>query len=106
MSDFLTPPVRKWAYIVFALLGVVFGATQTAFTTAEVPAPLWLTVAFQVYLYVGGAFGLIAATNTTATKTAQRTGALANPVTIGNYPSDAQVDDLMGFEEPAARHRR
>lgn len=67
IKELLPANVRKWAYIVFALVGVGFGATQTAFVTAETPAPLWLSVAFQVYLYVGGVFGLVAATNTTET---------------------------------------
>lgn len=64
MKDLIPAQWRKPAYVVFALLGVGFGALQTGFTTAEVAAPLWLTVAFQVYLYVGGMFGLVAATNT------------------------------------------
>lgn len=64
IKEFLSPTVRRWIYIGFALIGVGFGATQTAYNTAEVEAPLWLAVAFQVYLYVGGVFGLFAASNT------------------------------------------
>ena len=56
--------LRKNLYVVFAVLGVVFGAVQTAFVSASAEAPTWLDVAFQVYLYVGGAFGLLAAKNT------------------------------------------
>lgn len=67
IKEFLSPTARRWFYVAFALIGVGFGATQTAYVTAEVSAPTWLTVAFQVYLYVGGAFGLVAASNTTKT---------------------------------------
>lgn len=69
LTGMFSPKVRKIAYVVFAVLGVAFGAVQTGFGTAGAEAPLWLDVAFQVYLYVGGAFGLIAAQNVSSGST-------------------------------------
>lgn len=63
VTELLSGPKRKAVYIVYAIIGVVFGGIQTAFTSAELESPLWLTVALSVYLYVGGAFGLLAAQN-------------------------------------------
>lgn len=90
MHDILPPTARKIAYVVFAVIGVAFGATQTGFTTAEVAAPLWLTVAFQVYLYIGGAFGLVAAANT-AKPTAQVKGADPDPETVTEVIASGEV---------------
>lgn len=63
VTELLSESKRKVLYIVYGLVGVGFGATQTAYLTAEVEAPLWLTVAFSVYMYIGVAFGLVAAQN-------------------------------------------
>lgn len=104
VGDILAPGLRRVLYIVFAVIGVVFGATQTAFVTAEVAAPIWLTVAFQVYLYVGGAFGLVAATNTT-TPTAQVVGAEGvgeEDSTVAVEPSVMYVGNLGTVAKHAA----
>lgn len=63
VTELLGESKRKIVYLVYGLIGVGFGATQTAFLTAEVEAPLWFTVALAVYSYVGVAFGLVAAQN-------------------------------------------
>lgn len=63
VTELLSESKRKVVYLVYGFIGVGLGATQTAFTTAEVATPLWLTVALGVYLYIGGAFGLVAAQN-------------------------------------------
>lgn len=55
--------VRRWVYSGFAVIGVAIGATQVGFAAAELGQPIALTVALSVYAFVGGAFGLTAATN-------------------------------------------
>lgn len=72
--DIIPPNVRKPAYAIYALLGVVIGATQVGFASAEAGQPTWLTVALAVYAFVGGALGLTAATNTDTTTPAQLPG--------------------------------
>jgi hypothetical protein len=56
--------VRKIAYAVYALTGVALGATQVGYSAAEMGQPVWLVVAMAVFGFVGGAFGLTAASNT------------------------------------------
>lgn len=57
---------RKPLYAIYALIGVIGGAIAVAY--GDTP-PEWLTVATNVYLFVGGALGLTAAANTdTVTK--------------------------------------
>lgn len=63
VTELLSESRRKVVYIIYGFIGVGLGATQTAFVTAESSTPLWLTVALSVYMYIGGAFGLVAAQN-------------------------------------------
>lgn len=59
----LPAKARKAIYVFYATLGLVFGATQVAFATAQQDQPLWLLVAFGVFGYLGTALGLVAAAN-------------------------------------------
>lgn len=63
VTELLGESKRRIVYIAYAVIGVALGATQTGFSAAEVGAPLWLVVASAVYLYIGGAFGIVAASN-------------------------------------------
>lgn len=60
----INPTVRKSFYAIFALVGVVFGAAQVGYGAAEIPSPTWLIVSLAIYAFIGGTFGLTAATNT------------------------------------------
>lgn len=64
MTDILTPAIRSKVYAVYAVLGLVLGATQVGFAAAESGQPVWLTVALAVYAFVGGALGFVAQANT------------------------------------------
>lgn len=64
MHDILTPEVRKPIYAIYAVLGLILGATQVAFSAAEAGQPVQLTVALAVYAFVGTALGFTAASNT------------------------------------------
>lgn len=57
---------RKVFYAVYAVIGVVLGATQTVYITLETGQPTWLTAALAVFSYVGIAFGVLASSNTVA----------------------------------------
>lgn len=61
--------VRKVIYGVFAILGVVIGATQVGFAAIEgAGQPEWLTVTLAVYAFLSVPVGTLALTNTPAPK--------------------------------------
>lgn len=64
MSVYIPPSVRGPLYAAFALVGLVLGAIQIAFSAAETGRPVWLTVALAVYPFVGAGIGFTAASNT------------------------------------------
>ena len=66
LHETIPPNVRRIAYAAYALLGVALGATQVGFSAAEAGQPVWLIVAMAVYGFIGGAFGITAASNTPA----------------------------------------
>lgn len=59
---------RKPIYQVFASLGLVLGATQVGFASAEVGQPTWLTVSLAVYAFLGAAGFAVAQANTDTPK--------------------------------------
>lgn len=64
-NELLPPKARKISYIVYALIGVTLGSFQAGFAAADIGSPLWLIISFAVFTYVGTAFGIVAASNTT-----------------------------------------
>ena len=44
LTDIFPPEIRSKIYWVFALLGLILGATQVGFSSAELAQPIWLTV--------------------------------------------------------------
>lgn len=64
LKDIITPKVRKPVYAVYAIIGLILGATQVGFSAAEAGQPVWLTVALAVFAFVGTALGFTAASNT------------------------------------------
>ena len=61
---FFSPTVRKVVYVTYAVLAVLFGATQVGYASADVAQPVFLDVAFDVLGYLGLVLGLTAAANT------------------------------------------
>lgn len=59
----IPPKVRQVAYLVAALAGVVLGALQVGYASADAPQPTWVDVAFDVLGYLVVALGLTAASN-------------------------------------------
>lgn len=66
LNDIIPAKYRKPTYVVYALVGVALGAIATAYGPDNVPD--WHAVTSNVYLYIGGAFGLTAAANTITKK--------------------------------------
>jgi len=66
LTDIIPASVRRRVYAVFAVLGVVIGATQVGYAAADAGQPVALTVVLAVYAFVGGALGFTAAQNTPA----------------------------------------
>lgn len=64
-SNLLPAKARKTLYAAYALVGVVIGAVQVGFASAELGQPTWLTVTLAVFAFLGGAFGFVAGSNTT-----------------------------------------
>lgn len=58
------PGIRKAVYVLFWLAGLVLGATQVGFATADAGTPDALKVALGVYAFLGGAIGFTASQNT------------------------------------------
>lgn len=63
LNEIIPAAWRKPTYLVYALIGVALGAIAQAFGGVD-NAPEWHAIVTNVYLYVGGAFGLTAAANT------------------------------------------
>ena len=63
LTDILPGHVRKYVYLVYAVLGVVLGGFQVGFLSASTEQPTWIVVALAVYGFVGTALGLTAAAN-------------------------------------------
>lgn len=82
--------VRGPIYAVYAVLGVIVGAVQVAYLAIPGDDPLWLTVTGAVYLFLGGAIGYAAATNTPAAPSAESAGFDA---AIGYTPQPADDPD-------------
>jgi hypothetical protein len=64
MSVYIPAKVRGPIYAAYAILGLVLGATQVGFASANAGQPVWLTVALAVFAFVGTGIGYTAASNT------------------------------------------
>lgn len=60
----ISPKVRSRLYLVSFLVGILLGAVQVGYQSADAGFPVWLKVALSVYAFLAGALGLTAAANT------------------------------------------
>lgn len=67
LNEIIPAKYRKPVYVVYALVGVALGAIAQAFGGGDA-VPEWHAIVTNVYLYVGGAFGLTAAANTVVSR--------------------------------------
>lgn len=56
--------VRRIIYRVFGAIGLVLGATQVGFATAELGQPVWLAVSLAIYAFLGAAGFAVSQANT------------------------------------------
>ena len=63
LTGIFTPSIRQKIYFVYALVGVVLGAIQVAYSSLQIGQPPWLVVALAVFAFIGGPLGLTAASN-------------------------------------------
>ena len=63
LADILPAQVRKIAYVVYALGVVALGVAAIILDGLDAD-PEWFDIASQVWLYLGGAVGAVAAGNT------------------------------------------
>ena len=66
LADILPAQVRKIAYVVYALGVVALGVAAIVLDGMDLDPewPEWFDIASQVWLYLGGAVGAVAAGNT------------------------------------------
>lgn len=91
LNDIIPAKYRKPIYAVYALIGVALGAIATAYGPDSVPE--WHAITSNVYLYIGGAFGLTAAANTIVHKPVPDTD------NAEEVPVDDQDDEPLHDEE-------
>lgn len=59
------PPLwRKRLYVTYGFIGLVIGAVQVGFASAQMGQPTWLNVVLAVFGFTGTALGFTAASNT------------------------------------------
>lgn len=98
LHDIIPAKYRKPTYAVYALIGVGLGAIATAYGPEHVPA--WHAIVSNVYLYVGGAFGLTAAANTIVNQRATGDEPIIEPdddndiIDTEEIEPDEELDDL------------
>ena len=92
LNDIIPAKYRKPIYVVYALVGVALGAIATAYGPDNVPD--WHAVTSNVYLYIGGAFGLTAAANTLVFKRVGNTDDAEeiDPEDFDDVPLDEEED--------------
>jgi hypothetical protein len=88
LTNVLTPAIRKTVYVVYALLGVAFGAVHVAYGQQGIKPPTVLGTIEAVVLFLGGAFGLTAASNVT------------QPDPQAEIVEDADTDEGRGPSDP------
>ena len=66
LVDFIPAEWRKPIYAIYAIIGVILGSLQIAYE----PDPSWLLTTSSIYLFIGGAIGALASSNTVTTKKA------------------------------------
>lgn len=63
-SVITNPTVRKWIYIIYAVVAFFLGAVAAGFNSIELELPQWHTIAVAVTGFVGVAVGGLAGANT------------------------------------------
>ena len=66
LKDILPAKARGWLYTIYALVVLAEGGTQVGYATAGADQPTALLVVIAITAYVGGALGLVAASNTSS----------------------------------------
>lgn len=63
LHEVVSPQIRKFVYVAYALVGFVAGAVQVGYAAAEMGQPVWFVVFWAVYGFTGTAFGFTASSN-------------------------------------------
>ena len=69
LKDIIPARARRWLYAGYAAIVLCEGASAVGYATADVAQPDWLQVVTAITVYVGGALGLVAASNTSSDST-------------------------------------
>lgn len=93
---------RDAAYLAILVAGFGLGAIQTAYLAADYSQPQWLVIAFAVYAYVSGAFGLTASQNVDrAPKPTSTSGSTLDPDPADDTiatDEDMSLDGTLDYE--------
>lgn len=63
LHEAISPKARRVLYLAYGLIGVLLGAIQVGFSSAELAQPTMVTVALAVYAFLGSSFGVTAYSN-------------------------------------------
>lgn len=105
VNTLLTAKLRKRAYVVYAFLGFLLGATQTVYWSLEMGQPKWLLAALAVYAYTGVSFGLVAGNNVDKKDSSHNTEDYHEEIPSDSVLAGAEPDAVDGdetLEEPDA----
>jgi hypothetical protein len=63
LTALFSPSIRQKIYVIYALIGVILGAIQIAYSSLQLTQPPWLVAVLAIFAFVGGPLGLTAASN-------------------------------------------
>jgi len=91
VTELMSGAARKRAYVAFAVVSGLIGASLAGFSAIAVTAPPALIFASAFFNFLGTAFGFVAAGNTTTTS--------AQPDSIDVTAALSEVDSQIQAEE-------
>lgn len=68
LHEAISPKARRILYLTYGLIGILLGAVQVGFSSAELAQPTVVTVALAVYAFLGSSFGVTAYSNVNTSK--------------------------------------
>jgi hypothetical protein len=94
LTEILPAATRRRVYAAYALLGLLLGAAQVAYTSLNLDQPEALTAALAVFAYVGVGIGATAASNTRAAASAPSEPLFLAPQSPEHPDDQDEVGDL------------
>lgn len=105
LTDILSVRERRIMYLVYALVGLIFGSIQVGYSAGESGQPGWLSVAWAVFGFVGTGLNLTAASNAISTSSIVETVTpdgthIAGPASP--LPTGSVIQPVVGVPTPVS----